>query len=139
MTVRDLMREAVVTATPETTVTEVAELARTENVGSVVVVDGDEPVGIVTDRDIALRIVADGADPASTTASDVMTPDPTTVDVGAGVMEVSREMVGAGVRRMPVVDGDELVGIVTLDDLNRLLVGELGNLAGVIAGESPPY
>ncbi len=127
------------TATPGTTVAEVAELARTENVGSVVVVDGDEPVGIVTDRDIALRVVADGADPGSTTASDVMTADPTTVEVGTGIMEVSREMVGAGVRRMPVVDDGGLVGIVTLDDLNRLLVGELGNLAGVIAGESPPY
>jgi CBS domain-containing protein len=139
MTVRDLMREDVVTATPGTAVTEVAERARAENVGSVVVVDGDEPVGIVTDRDIALRVVADGADPTSTTASDVMTADPTTVDIEAGVMELSREMCGAGVRRMPVVDGGELVGIVTLDDLDRLLVGELGNLAGVVAGESPPY
>jgi CBS domain-containing protein len=139
MTVRDLMREDVVTATRETPATEVASTLREATVGSVVVVDGDTPVGIVTDRDMAIRIVGEGLDPATVTAGDVMSAEPTTVDVATGVMDLSRTMCSAGVRRTPVVEDGRLVGIVTLDDLTRLLVGELGNLAGVVAGESAPY
>ena len=139
MTVRDLMREDVVTATRETTAADMARALAADNVGSVVVVDGDTPVGIVTDRDIAVRVVAEETDPSTVTAGDVMTADPTTVDVTTGVMDLSRAMCSAGVRRTPIVEDGALVGIVTLDDLTRLLVGELGNLAGVVAGESPPY
>lgn len=139
MTVANLMRTEVVTATRETSVNEIARELRDENVGSAVIVEGNRPIGIVTDRDIAVRIAADNLDPTRMTASDMMTEDPTTVDVDTGVMELCNAMYEAGIRRMPVVDGDDLAGIITLDDLNVLLVRELGNLAGVIEAESPPY
>lgn len=139
MTVRDLMREDVVTAVASTPIDEVAALMRDENVGSVVIEGTDGPAGIVTDRDLAVDVLAESGDPTVVTAGDVMTPDPVTIDVDAGVFDLVSAMSEAAVRRMPVVDGDELVGIIALDDLIVLLARELDNLAGVIAAESPPY
>lgn len=133
------MREDVVAAGPAAPVAEVAGLMREENVGSVVVVEGNAPVGIVTDRDLTVDVLAAGTDPATVTAEDVMTADPETIDVDAGVFDLVTAMCDASVRRMPVVDGDELAGIIALDDLIVLLARELDNLAGVIAAESPPY
>lgn len=139
MTVADLMRTDVVTAERETPINEVATQFRDENVGCLVVVEDGRPVGIVTDRDIAVRIVADNLDPTEMTAGDTMTEDPRTVELDVGVMELCREMSDAGVRRMPVVEGDDLAGIITLDDLNRLFVRELDALSAVLESESPPY
>lgn len=139
MTVADTMREEVVTASPETPVNEVATTMRDENVGSVVVVENDAPIGLVTDRDIAVRIAADQLDPAAMPARNTMTEDPVTVDVDTGIFELCTTMCEEGVRRIPVVDDGDLAGIVTLDDLHVLLTGELWELAGVIEAESPPY
>jgi CBS domain-containing protein len=139
MTLADLMREAVVTTAPDTPVSEVAQTMRDENVGSVVVVDGEEPLGLVTDRDIAVRVAADRLDPGQLDAEAVMTADPVTIDLEAGIFELSEKLPDADIRRMPVVDDGELVGIVTMDDLHVLLVGELDNLTDVIRSESPPY
>ena len=139
MTVGDLARSDVVTADPETTVSELAFTMANERVGSVVVTEGDEVVGIVTDRDIALDVLGTGADPEQYVARDVMTPDPLTVEPGDGVMDAVRAMCDASVRRVPVVEDGRLVGIVTLDDFLVLLAGELSNLAGVVEAESPPY
>ncbi|MFB6092030.1 MAG: CBS domain-containing protein [Haloquadratum sp.] len=140
MTVADVMRHDVVTVSPETPVNEVATTMRDEDVGSVVVVEDDEPVGLVTDRDVAVRIAADGLDAAEMTAERMMTEDPVTVEADTGLFELSTRLCDEAVRRMPVVDADgDLAGIVTLDDLAVLLVGELGNLAGVIDAESPAY
>lgn len=139
MALADLMREAVVTAAPDTPVSDVAGTMRDENVGSVVVVDGEEPVGLVTDRDVAVRIAADRLDAGEMDAEAVMTEDPVTVDVDTGIFELSEQMRESNVRRMPVVKGGDLVGIVTMDDLSVLLVGELDNLTDVIRSESPPY
>lgn len=139
MTVADLMREDVVTASRETPINEVATAMREETVGSVVIVEDDVPVGLVTDRDVAVRIAADRLDAGEMPAENVMTEDPVTVDVDTGVFELCATMGEEGVRRMPVVDDGYLAGIVTLDDLSVLLTDELGNLAGVIEAESPPY
>jgi CBS domain-containing protein len=139
MTVSDLMREDVVTASRDTPMNEVATAMRDEKVGSVVVTEEDRPVGLVTDRDVTVRIAADGLDSAEMTAEGVMTEDPVTVGVDTGVFELCEVMAEETVRRVPVVDGDALAGIVTFDDLAVLLTEELGNLTGVIEAESPPY
>lgn len=98
------------------------------------------PIGIATDRDLAISVLGAGADPADMTARDVMTPDPRTMNVNQGSFELTTVMCQQEVRRMPIVDAEGfIVGIVTLDDLVRLLVAELGHLAGVIEAESPPY
>jgi CBS domain-containing protein len=139
MTLEDLIRTDVVTASPDTGVETLATKMHEENVGSVLIVEDDWPIGLVTDRDLAVRVLARGKAPAEMTARDVMTGEPTTVPVETGLFELTERMEAAGVRRMPVVDGDDLVGIITLDDVTRLLVRELSNLEAVVAAESPPY
>lgn len=139
MTVMDLMRADVVTAPPTASVDELVERMRQELVGSVVVTEDGSPVGIVTDRDVALAVVGDGETPDDLTADALMTPDPATVAVDAAVPGVFDAMLDASIRRLPVVDGGELVGIVTLDDLVVFLAEELGVLADVVGTEMTPY
>lgn len=139
MTLETIVRKDVVTASPDTGVRELATAMREETVGSVVIVEEERPVGLVTDRDLTVRILGGDWDPETTTARDVMTSDPVTVPVEAGIFELTEIMEDAEVRRIPVVDGERLAGIVTLDDLYRLLVDELDNLGDVVEAESPPY
>lgn len=139
MTVEDLARTDPIAATRKASIAEVARLMRDEQVGSVVIEEEHRPVGIVTDRDITVKLTAEGKDPQHVTAEDVMTENPVTVQRDAGVFELVETMAENSVRRIPVVDGDELYGIVTLDDLDRLLSDERRNLTEVIEAESPPY
>jgi CBS domain-containing protein len=139
MTVEDLARTDPIAATPGASIAQVSALMRDENVGSVVIQDDGKPVGLVTDRDVAIRVTAEGEDPTDITAADVMTPDPVVVDRETGVMALTRTMAEHAVRRIPIVDDGQLYGIVTLDDLDRLLTDERQHLSQVIAEESPPY
>ena len=116
MLLREVMTAEVVTAGPERTVREVAELMRERNVGSVVIVDGHEPVGFVTDRDLALSVIADGRDYGDHVADHASSPV-ITARPSMDVEEGAELMVRHGVRRLVVVDGGRLSGIVTLDDL----------------------
>src|SRR5919206_2532812 len=116
MLIREVMTEEVVTAAPERTVREVAELMRERNVGSVVLLDGDRPVGFVTDRDLAISVIADGRDYGDHVADHASSPV-ITAEPAMDVEEAAELMVRHGVRRLVVVDGDRLTGIVTLDDL----------------------
>jgi CBS domain-containing protein len=118
MLLRDVMTAQVVTAAPDRTVREIAELMRERNVGSVVIVsDGGDPVGFVTDRDLALSVIADGRDfgdhVADHASSPVICAEPS-MDVEEG----AELMVRHGIRRLVIVDGGRLSGIVTLDDLS---------------------
>jgi len=139
MTVEDLVRTEPIAATRKASIAEVASLMRDERVGSVIIEDENQPVGIITDRDVTVQITAEGRDPHDVTAEDVMTEDPVTVEQDAGVFDVIRTMAEHSVRRIPVVDGGDLYGIITLDDLDRLLSDEQQTLAKVIEAESPPY
>jgi CBS domain-containing protein len=139
MTVSDLARTDPIAATRDASIATVSALMRDETVGSVVIVEDGAPVGIVTDRDVAVRVVAEGQNPDDVTAGDVMTADPVTVDVDAGLMDLTSTMAEHDVRRVPVVDGGELYGIITLDDVDQLLSDERQHLADVVAAESPAY
>lgn len=139
MPVSELARETVVTAAPDEPAAELAELMRDQNVGSVVVTIDEKPVGIVTDRDLVTKVFADGIVPPSVTARDVMTEDVQTVERDASTFELCEAMCDAQVRRMPVMDEGRLVGIITMDDVVRMLAEEFDRLASVIAAESPPY
>jgi CBS domain-containing protein len=134
----DCIREDVVTASPEEHVVAIARMMDERNVGSVVIKRDGCPVGIVTDRDLALRVCARNVDPESTSVQDVMTRDPFVVDRNDtlwNVMECAREQ---GVRRFPVVDDDQrLVGIVTMDDVVRILASEMNCLTDIIRESSP--
>jgi len=139
MPIDDLARSDVVTADPETPVTDLAATMADENVGSVVVTNGDTPVGIVTDRDLTVRTLAEGTDPTTQTASDVMTGDLCTADRDAGFYSATSTMAEHGVRRLPVCEGDSLVGIITSDDLIELLADEQQQFASVIQAQRPEY
>ncbi len=128
MQIREVMTESVVTAPPDAPVRRVAELMRERNVGSVVLVDDDErPVGFVTDRDLAINVLADSrdaTDPAEAHASSpVVTGDPS-----MEVSEAADLMVQHGIRRLPILDGERMVGILTLDDL-AVRMGDAGMAA----------
>ena len=111
------MTSSVVTAPETAAVREVAELMRERNVGSVVLVDeGGRPAGLVTDRDLTVGVVADGRDPADRVADHASAP----VVTGSADMDVRQAaelMTGHAIRRLPILDGDRLIGILTLDDL----------------------
>lgn len=139
MPIEEIAREDVITAEPDDSIAAVVETMRERNVGSIVVVEDRVPVGIVTDRDLVLEVLATDADPKRTLVEEVMTRDPLTVSVDESILGLFREMANASVRRVPVVADGELAGIVTLDDLIVLLSIELQSLANVIRTESPPY
>ena len=139
MPIDDLARSDVVTADPDTPVTDLAATMDDENVGSVVITNGDTPVGIVTDRDLTVRVLGDGADPSEQTAADVMTEDPHTLDRKAGFYEAATMMRDNGIRRVPTCEGDALVGIITADDLTELLADEEQRVAEVIRAHRPEY
>jgi CBS domain-containing protein len=114
--IREVMTESVVTAEPSASVRAVAEAMRERNVGSVVLVEASTPLAIVTDRDLALSVVADGRDYGDRAADHASSP----VITAAPEMDVEAAaelMVRHGIRRLVVVDDDRLTGIVTLDDL----------------------
>jgi CBS domain-containing protein len=117
MVIREVMTEEVVTAAPERTVREIAELMRERNVGSVVVVQDDRPVGFVTDRDLAISVIADGRDLGDRVADHASSPV-VTAEPEMAVEEAAELMVRHAVRRLVVVDAERLTGIVTLDDLS---------------------
>ncbi len=140
MPIGDLAREDVVSASPETSILELAQQMRDEHVGSVVISTDNTPTGIVTDRDLTTRVVAEKTASSDQTADDVMSTDLCTVAPDAGLYEAAQVMSENGVRRLPVCDeNDELVGIVTADDLTELLADENQQLASVTQAQRPEY
>lgn len=110
------MTEGVVTAESGDTLRHVGELMRDRNVGSVVICDGGRPVGVITDRDLALAVVADGIDPEAQAGAHASKPI-VTGEIEMDLEEAVAIMIQHRIRRLPVTRGDGLVGIVTIDDL----------------------
>jgi CBS domain-containing protein len=124
----DLFTRVVITAKPEESLKAVALRMQEHNVGAVVIVQGDRPVGMVTDRDLALALGADGVPPQEQVQK-VMKRRVLAIPEDTGVFTATKYMRECQVRRLPIVDReDRLVGIVTLDDLVPCLGGELWNL-----------
>lgn len=139
MPIEDLARTDVVTVSPDTPIADVAETMAEEHVGSVVITDEEDLVGIVTDRDLTVRVLAEEADEAGLTAEDVMTEELCTIARDAGFYKATELMSENGIRRLPVCDGGDLVGIVTFDDLTELLSDEQRQMSDVIQAQRPEY
>ncbi|MDZ7595258.1 MAG: CBS domain-containing protein [Thiobacillus sp.] len=140
MAVGEICNREVVIAEKTFSVVDAALLMRKHHVGDLVVVEEKNgrkhPVGIVTDRDIVVEVVAAGVNPDALKVGDIMGPEVATVREGEGLFEALRHMRDKGVRRMPVVDRDGgLVGILTLDDLLSLLAEEMTELAKLVSRE----
>lgn len=140
MGILEIARTEVVTVSPDDSIYSVAVKMSEENIGSVVVTEKNSPIGIITDRDIAIDTIVENKDPSNTTAQEIMSEDPFTVDQDEGIFDVLNEMCNMGVRRIPVVDitTNELKGIITFDDFVWILSTELENLSTIIEKESPP-
>jgi CBS domain-containing protein len=125
-------KTSLATAAPEDTVEQAARTMRDRGVGCLVVTREGRPSGILTDRDLVTRVIAEGRSPGSLRVGDVVTYDPITVSLGESIETATGRMRLHGVRRLPVVDDAGLaVGIVTADDLLALLGREI---AGVCEG-----
>jgi CBS domain-containing protein len=120
MKVKDLMTSKPTVVRPEDTASQAATLMKQNDCGAIpVVADGGKLVGIVTDRDIVLRVVAAGKDPRSTPVSAVMTADPVTLSSDSSADDAEKLMADRQVRRLPIVEGGHLVGILVTAQLAR--------------------
>ena len=120
MKVKDLMTPKPTVVRPEDTTSQAATLMKQNDCGAIpVVANGGKLVGIVTDRDIVLRVVAAGKDPRSTPVSAVMTADPVTLSPDSNADAAEKLMADRQVRRLPVVEDGHLVGILVTAQLAR--------------------
>lgn len=136
MTIGSHCKHSVITTSKDTSVFDAAKLMKKNNIGNIVVVDeanGGTPIGIFTDRDVAMRIVADEVDPKSLTVGDAMSQDLLVLQEHQPIQETVDMMCAKGVRRAPIVDkNNKIIGIATVDDLLLLFADQLGSLAKLV-------
>ena len=138
--VRDFMTANPETVSEKDSIRDAARIMKSEDTGVVPVVDGRRIIGLITDRDIVVRGIADGKDIANTRVNELMTKSVRTVREDADVNEVLQLMRGADIRRVPVVNStDELVGIVSMGDISTDTnqAGKVGRALEDIS-EAPP-
>ena len=146
--VREVMNSPVVSASPQDTVRKVANLMAKNNVGSVIVMEGEKPLGMITERDIVLKCVVRNMSPSRTKAKDLVSKPLHTIEAGKDVTEAARLMRKLGVKRLGVTYKDKLVGIISASDLTaitpelfevisektRIMIGEIRKMSGYLVG-----
>lgn len=140
MAVGEICNREVVVTEKTVSVEEAARLMRAHHVGDLIVVEEKDgrklPIGIVTDRDIVVEVVAAAVNPEALKVGDIMGAEMATVLESEGLFEALRYMRDKGVRRMPVVDNSgSLAGILTLDDVLGLLAEEMTEMAKLVSHE----
>lgn len=138
MPLKDICKHNVVCIGPDATILDAALLMKEKHVGELVVVKHPErpkdPIGIVTDRDLVMKVIAEKLPPEDTKVRDVMFPEPRVARDTDGMLEATEKMESSGIRRLPIVDAaGNLKGILSIDDLYELLTTELGNLSRISA------
>jgi CBS domain-containing protein len=117
---RKVMSRTLLTVAPEDPLKEMAERMVSRDVGAALVTEGEKLVGIVTERDV-LRAVARGID-EGTRVADLMTPDPETMEPDESTQHAAVLMIHGGFRHLPIVEGDEVVGMLSIRDLMRVVL-----------------
>lgn len=136
MSLDKLINRDVVAQLPTHSCREAAEIMRERNVGCVVVVEDEEPVGIVTDRDLVVRVMAEGRDPSGVLLREIMSESPIFLSEKRDLGEVIDTMRELGVRRVPVVDAKHrLRGILSIDDVLMHLSREVAGVGQAIQRE----
>lgn len=115
--IKDIMTEQVAFVEPESSVTQAAQLMQRHDVGVIPVCQNQNIVGMVTDRDIVIRNIASGKDPQNTPVKDIMTSNVKSINANMSLDQAAEIMSSNQVRRLPVVDNNQMVGIVALGDL----------------------
>ncbi len=113
------------TVQPNATVREIAKIMRDNRIAAIMVTDLETLVGIITERDMTVRVIADGVDPEQTLAKDIMTSNPDTLNPDDTAAQAIKMMIERNYRHLPVTDGDELVGMVSVRDLYAIYNLEL--------------
>jgi CBS domain-containing protein len=124
MQVSDIMHPDVVTVSANDTFAQAASVLKAKRISSVVVMKGDKPTGIVTERDV-VNLVADGADPSAVRVGDRMATDLAVAEPRQDVADAARLMASRRIRHLPVTDHGRLVGIISIRDLTSWAVQEL--------------
>lgn len=140
MSIKELCNRELVTVGRDDTIFKAAELMRQNHVGDVLVVekknDTTVPLGIVTDRDVVVEIVAPGLDPKVITVGDIMLPHLACIEEDRDIFDAIKLMTSKGIRRLPVVDNKgSLIGILTLDDLLLMMAKEFFSVAMLLSNE----
>ena len=117
---RKVMSRTLLTVAPEAPLREVAERRVSRDVGAALVTEGERLVGIVTERDV-LRAVARGT-PEGTSVAELMTPDPETMEPDESTQHAAVLMIHGGFRHLPIVEDDEVVGMLSIRDLMRVVL-----------------
>jgi len=138
MLVRNVMNRNVVTAKPDTPIKEAAAIMSKNRIGSLIVTDNDKIVGIVTERNI-MDIIAEGIETNQITLADIMKKDVITIDPSKTIEDAVDIMVENKIKKLPVVDGDKLIGIITASDIAVLQPKLIANIAKLISLQIPGY
>jgi len=138
MSLREFFTRNVVTGLGNETILDAAKRMRDRKVGAIVVVDDEQkPIGMVTDRDLVVKAMAEGKNPQTTLLRETMSFDLVSLDENRGLFEATKIMSNQGIRRVPVVDKEgKLAGIICLDDLIMVFGQEIAGVAGAIAYET---
>jgi len=132
MLVRQCMQKNVITCLPSATIQEVARKMAEQNIGSILLVDeAGKLKGILTDRDIALAVAAEGKDPRATRASEIMTSNPQFTEIDADLEAALRLMNKIHARRLPVTDKGKLVGIISSADVAGAMREQFNQFLGL--------
>jgi len=129
MKVRDIMTSSVDWVTPDTTVVEIAQLMKKNDVGSIPICQDNNLIGIVTDRDIVMKVIADGRNTNNISCKDIMSTDIISVTPDQDVHEAANMMSKYQIRRLPVLENGKIVGIVAIGDLavEKIHINEAGD------------
>ena len=138
MSLRNLMEKELIACSPKESIKHVAVLMKNNGIGAIVVTEDKKPVGIVTDRDITLRCVAEELDCANTQVEEIMTTGVETITIDEGIFDVIQVMKKSEIRRVPVVDEKgNAVGLLSFGDVYQLLGKEISDLLAPVAPEKP--
>jgi CBS domain-containing protein len=117
--VRDIMTKNVVKSDKDSTIYDLARLMDQNRIGCIVIAEDDKPIGIVTERDIITKCLAKEMNPREVKAKDIMSSPVITIEPDAEMLEAAKVMVSRMIRRLPVVENNKLVGIITTSDMIR--------------------
>ena len=140
MTIGSICTHGVITVDRAIDIAAAASVMRDNHIGYLIVTDalsgGSAPVGVITDRDIVVRVLAKDVDPHTLTVGDVMTPEPLTAAEDDGIGETLHRMRRLGARRVPVVGArGQVSGVLSIDDVVDHLVSQLSDVAGSVRNE----
>lgn len=134
MSLENFCRKPVIKVSLDKNVVQACQLMEENNIGCLIAEDNGKLCGIVTDRDIALKVAGALRDPETTRVKDIMTPDPIRISMDKDLRQLTSLMHAFHVRRVPIVNGhDTIVGIITLDDIIALIANEMSEIGKAIS------